>query len=540
MNIFCNKLILNLIFISIHISMITNLYAKDIQGIIKVVDNSNIPINNKTENFINIETNNIEVKNEKNLNIQNPKIESKEKLEANKCPCDKIYINSLADIVSPLIPTVVNIYSNQNLKNEKNDNDKLPIDYFNEFLEQFDITFEKEKLHLNSELFSIGSGFIISADGYIVTNYHVIERTNDIQIKFTDNRELPARIISFDKKTDIALLKVDSEIELPYVKFANSTNSRVGDRVIAIGNPFGTLNSTVTSGIISAKSRDINIENGIIDNFIQTDTAIHPGNSGSPLFNMFGEVIGINTAIFSPSEKNIGIGFAIPSNMVKIIIERLKQNEQSQKIKLGVSVKEITKNIKETLLLDNIDGVFVSEVSKDSLSDKVGIKSGDIIIEFCNEKINNPIQLQKIISQHSFNKIIEFKILRKGEFLELKINPISDSLKKNDEINYINESKDENIIIKNNISFMNLTEDYKKTYHIQNDITGIMIYDIPENILNYDLKIGDLIFACDQKNIENIEQFQLLYNKRMHDGVDNILLSVQRRGKTLNITLPLK
>jgi serine protease Do len=475
--------------------MITNLYAKDIQGIIKVVDNSNIPINNKTENFINIETNNIEVKNEKNLNIQNPKIESKEKLEANKCPCDKIYINSLADIVSPLIPTVVNIYSNQNLKNEKNDNDKLPIDYFNEFLEQFDITFEKEKLHLNSELFSIGSGFIISADGYIVTNYHVIERTNDIQIKFTDNRELPARIISFDKKTDIALLKVDSEIELPYVKFANSTNSRVGDRVIAIGNPFGTLNSTVTSGIISAKSRDINIENGIIDNFIQTDTAIHPGNSGSPLFNMFGEVIGINTAIFSPSEKNIGIGFAIPSNMVKIIIERLKQNEQSQKIKLGVSVKEITKNIKETLLLDNIDGVFVSEVSKDSLSDKVGIKSGDIIIEFCNEKINNPIQLQKIISQHSFNKIIEFKILRKGEFLELKINPISDSLKKNDEINYINESKDENIIIKNNISFMNLTEDYKKTYHIQNDITGIMIYDIPENILNYDLKIGDLIFA---------------------------------------------
>lgn len=266
---------------------------------------------------------------------------------------------------------------------------------------------------------SLGSGFLISPDGYIVTNSHVVRGATDINVTLWDGRTFKAKIVGVDDATDIAVLKIDAT-NLPYLKFGDSNELRVGDWVIAIGNPFG-LGHTVTVGVVSAKGRSLGITR--YEDFIQTDAAINPGNSGGPLINIKGEVVGINTAILNPSgmSVNAGIGFAIPSSLAKDIVPTLIAKGKVERAWLGVYIQEVTPEIAKQLGLKEAKGALVSDVIPGSPADKVGIKRGDVIIEFDGKKVESWRQLPIMVSLSPVNKKAKLKIIRDGKELEFEV-----------------------------------------------------------------------------------------------------------------------
>jgi len=266
---------------------------------------------------------------------------------------------------------------------------------------------------------SLGSGFLVSSDGYIVTNSHVVRGATDINVTLWDGRTFKGKIVGIDEATDIAILKIDAT-DLPYLKFGDSNELRVGDWVIAIGNPFG-LGHTVTVGVVSAKGRSLGITR--YEDFIQTDAAINPGNSGGPLINIKGEVVGINTAILNPSgmSVNAGIGFAIPSSLAKDIVPTLIAKGKVERAWLGVYIQEVTPEIAKQLGLKEAKGALVSDVIPGSPADKVGIKRGDVIIEFDGKKVESWRQLPIMVSLSPVNKKAKLKIIRDGKELEVEV-----------------------------------------------------------------------------------------------------------------------
>lgn len=424
---------------------------------------------------------------------------------------------SFADIVEPLIPAVVNISTIEyvNSKSEAVEKDPLqekkPLDFINDFLERLNIPLNLEEVGPTLKAMPLGSGFIIEPNGLIVTNYHVIANVSKINVKLADNTELPAKLIGSDTKTDLALLKIDVEEPLPFVEFGDSNDARVGDWVIAIGNPFGNLGGTVTAGIISSKGRDIDIDtNNIVDNFIQTDAAINNGNSGGPMFNLDQKVIGVNTAIFSPLGTNIGIGFAIPSNTAKPIIERLKKDGKINRGRLGVTIQDLTEEISEGLGLKNTNGVLVSKIQKDDPGDKAGIKTGDIILEFAGQTVKNTKRLRVIVADIPVDQEVKVKVLRDGEAIELPIKMTAD----NEEVKQ--EAVEENIekvtkkedngtsIVKSNITFSNLTEELKQKFSISADKVGLVITNVEGEDSRF--RVGDLVSNVNQESISDINK----------------------------------
>jgi len=256
---------------------------------------------------------------------------------------------------------------------------------------------------------SLGSGFIIDRDGSILTNNHVVENAQKIMVRLADDQEYEAKVIGRDSKTDIAVIKIESKKTLPAASFGDSDRLEVGEWVVAIGNPFG-LDSTVTSGIVSAKGRHIG--QGPYDNFIQTDASINPGNSGGPLINLRGEVIGINTAIFSRTGGNIGIGFAIPINLVKELLPQLRGKGKVTRGYLGVLIQKVTPEIAESLGMDRARGALVANVSKDGPADKAGVKVGDVIVEFDGTEVKDSSDLPLIVARTPVEKKVKLKVLR--------------------------------------------------------------------------------------------------------------------------------
>jgi serine protease Do len=317
---------------------------------------------------------------------------------------------SLADLVEKLRPTVVNIYTTATLKSRRGlpRGSEIPDHPFfrqDDFFRRFfgDIPEQEFKQR------SLGSGFIISTDGYILTNNHVVERADNIRVKLADGKEYGAEIKGQDANTDIALIKINPAAHsLPVVKFGNSNQLRVGDWVFAIGNPFG-LEQTVTAGIVSAKGRVIG--SGPYDNFIQTDASINPGNSGGPLFNLHGEVIGINTAIVARGQ---GIGFAIPINTAKDMFEDLKVKGKVIRGWLGVAVQDMTREIAENLKLKDIRGALVGDVIRGEPADKAGIRTGDIIIAIDAGKIQDTPELLRIVAAIPVGRKVVVTVLRDG------------------------------------------------------------------------------------------------------------------------------
>ncbi len=326
--------------------------------------------------------------------------------------------DGFADLADKLLPSVVNISTTQVV--EGRPGIEVPIvppgspfeEFFKEFLER------NQPRQQQRRATSLGSGFVLDAEGHIVTNHHVIQDADEITVIFQDNTRLDAKVVGRDPKTDLAVLQVQSPTKLSPVRLGNSDASRVGDWIIAIGNPFG-FGGTVTAGIISARGRDINA--GPYDDFIQTDASINRGNSGGPMFNLAGEVIGINTAIFSPSGGSVGIGFAIPSNSARPVIDQLIRHGSVRRGWLGVRIQTVTDEIAETMGLKSTAGALVASVIEKGPAEKANIHAGDIILEFDGKPIDNMRRLPRLVAETEIGKDVPVKIWRNNKELTVHV-----------------------------------------------------------------------------------------------------------------------
>lgn len=315
---------------------------------------------------------------------------------------------SFADLAEELTPSVVNISTTTVVRGRNNPMPEFPEGSpFEDFFKEFG---DRERPRQGQ---SLGSGFIIDKEGYVVTNNHVIENADQITVFLSNDESFTAEVIGTDAKTDIALLKFDPDgKELTAVEFGNSDTMRVGDWVMAIGNPFG-LGGSVTAGIVSARGRDIG--SGPYDDYIQTDASINRGNSGGPLFNLEGEVIGINTAIFSQSGGSVGIGFAISSNLAKQVVAQLRDFGRTKRGWLGVFIQEVTEDIADSLGLDAVEGALVASVTEDGPADKAGIEAGDVITTFNESKVERSRDLPRIVAETPVDKTVPVDVIRNGK-----------------------------------------------------------------------------------------------------------------------------
>lgn len=328
---------------------------------------------------------------------------------------------SFADLAAKLLPSVVNISTTQ-IQKKTNEKDGPQIPRFPEgspFQDFFKEFFDRQQRETpQRRATSLGSGFIIASRGFVVTNNHVIAGADEITVTLHDDTKLEAKLIGRDAKTDLALLKVEPKKPLTAVSFGDSGKSRVGDWVVAIGNPFG-LGGTVTAGIVSARQRDIN--SGPYDDFIQTDASINRGNSGGPMFNLAGEVIGINTAIYSPSGGSVGIGFAIPSNLARPIIEQLQKFGKARRGWLGVRIQSVSEEIAQSLGMKNATGALVASITKGGPAEKYKIKVGDVILKFDNKVVGEMRRLPRIVAETSVGKAVSVDVWRKGKPVRLSV-----------------------------------------------------------------------------------------------------------------------
>lgn len=437
--------------------------------------------------------------------------------EAEKAPAEEVkLVLHFADIAEKVKESVVNINTTRVIKRPN------PFyrffgpfgeqDPFEEFFKKF---FGEPRPYLERRQRSLGSGLIISEDGYIVTNNHVIKDAQDIRVTLWDGKSYKAKVVGRDPKTDLALLKIDAK-GLPAVEFGDSDSLRVGDWVIAIGNPFG-LGHTVTVGIVSAKGRALGL--GSYDDFIQTDAAINPGNSGGPLVNLKGEVIGINTAILTPIGGNIGIGFAIPSNLTVKVIKRLKKEGKIIRAWLGVYIQAVTPDIAESLGLKKPEGALVSEVVKGSPAEKAGIKRGDVIVEFEGKKVKSYRDLPLMVSLEPVGKKVKVKVIRDGKerISTVKLAKIPEEV---EEVKEAERGKLEEfgIVVKE-------TEE------------GIKVVDVePGSPAAFaELQRGDIILEANRKKVRTIDDL-----KKAIKDVKSVLLLIKRNDRTIFLAMKLR
>lgn len=373
---------------------------------------------------------------------------------------------------------------------------------------------------------SLGSGVIISADGFVVTNHHVVRRADDILVRLSDETEYKAELVGADSKNDLALLKIDAPQKLPFAKLGNSDDVRVGQWVVAIGNPFG-LGGTVTTGIISARGRHIG--QGPYDDFFQTDAAINPGNSGGPLFNLDGDVIGINTAILSRSGGNQGIGFSIPSNIVNNIVEQIKEHGRPIRGWLGVRIQKVTDDMASALGLDDSMGALVAEVEPDSPADKAGLEVGDVILAYNGESVKDMTDLPKLVAQTSVGANVKMNVLRNGnmkqitaEIAELEEEAAGTMAGQRD--------ADETETL--GLTLSNLTNTVRQRYGIDKNVEGAFVVNVARASAAQQAGIreGDVIVRVGKTTVDSAKEAQKAIVREEGDAV---LLLVNRQGSNL-------
>jgi len=390
---------------------------------------------------------------------------------------------------------------------------------------------QEEDAEKQTQPLGIGSGFIISADGYVVTNNHVIDRADEIVVTLADGTEYDAEIKGSDPRTDLALLKLKDATELPYLEWGNDDDSRVGDWVLAIGNPFG-LGGSASTGIISARGRDINA--GPYDNFIQVDAAINRGNSGGPLFNMQGEVIGINSMIFSPSGGSVGIGFAIPSSMAKGVISQLRDSGEVERGWIGVSIAPVSEELADVFKRDNEMGALIQQVIKDSPAEKAGLVAGDIVVAFDGVKIKEMRTLPRTVAQATVGKTYKLEVWRAGKLktLKIKTEPFPDdeavATRPGQSERPAEQEKDKLL----GAELSELNNELRAQYRISEETEGVLLVSVDRGELaaKNGLRAGDVITRFDNKVVTKPDQVAAAIKAARKSGQSSVAVLINRRG----------
>lgn len=456
--------------------------------------------------------------------------------------------SGFADLIEGVSPAVVHVATAGFIQNRSFSRQGRP-DYQGisprqrEFLRRFGIPVPRQDdgernddMHSETDKktkpLGIGSGFIISADGYVVTNHHVVDRADEIVVTLADGTEYQAVIKGSDPKTDLALLKLNDAKGLPYVPWGNDRDSRVGDWVLAIGNPFG-LGGSASTGIISAIGRDINA--GPYDDFIQVDAAINRGNSGGPLFNMNGEVIGINSMIYSPSGGSVGIGFSIPASLAKGVISQLQNSGEVQRGWIGVTIGEVTEELASVFKRKNEQGALISQVLENSPAQKAGIKAGDIVLKFNGESIKEVRDLPKAVAQADIGQDHTVEVWRKGKKMKIKIvtEPYpSDSVAStspDQDKPVAKVEKDADL----GAEFAKLDTTNREKYKISEKVNGVLVVSVERKSLaeKNGLRPGDVIVQFGISNdVSKPEHITKAYKQAKKAGDDSIAVLINRRN----------
>ncbi len=439
--------------------------------------------------------------------------------------------DSFADLAEGLLPSVVNISTTQVIEGRSGPElPKLPPgspfeDFFKEFFDR------NQPGHRSRRATSLGSGFIVDAEGYIVTNNHVIQEADEITVILHDDTRLKAELIGRDIKTDLAVLKVKPKGKLTAVKFGNSDIARVGDWVVAIGNPFG-LGGTVTAGIISARGRDINA--GPYDDFIQTDASINRGNSGGPMFNLKGRVIGINTAIFSPSGGSVGIGFAIPSSTAHPVIKQLIKHGQVRRGWLGVHIQAVTEEIAETLGLKEATGALVASVIPGGPAEKAKIEAGDVILRFNNQKVGEMRRLPRIVADTEVGVSVPLEIWRSNKKITLRaeIEELEDTTTEVAAKSSDPKKGKESSIEELGLKLSSLTAKIRGKYSLEKDAKGVVVTSVDENgpAAEKGIRPGDVIVEISQEEISGPADIKKKVAEAKKSGRKSVLLLIEGQG----------
>lgn len=443
---------------------------------------------------------------------------------------------SFADLAERLLPAVVNISTKQSV-------DGQAENPFEELLKEF---MNRRGLPpaMPREAVSLGSGFIVGADGYVVTNNHVVEKADEITVTLQDGTVLEAEVVGTDPTTDLALLKVKPEKDLPTVAWGDSDKVRVGDWVLAIGNPFG-LGGTVTAGIVSAQARDI--RSGPYDDYFQTDAAINRGNSGGPMFNVDGDVVGINTAIFSPSGGSVGIGFAIPANLARKVVEDLKQYGRTKRGWLGVRIQTVTEDLAASLGLDEPKGALVAGVNEDGPADKAGIKAGDVIVVFDGKSVDTMRDLPIIVADTEVGSTVKVTVVRGGKTKVVRAKvaerekAIDEGLLDDEGVAPGGGDRDSQTLDELGLKLGAVTPLLAQQFNLPEDVRGVLVLDVVRgsDAARKGIRPGDVIQEMDQVRVDSVVDVRKRIQDLKKRDVSVVLLLVRQGSGTGFVALKL-
>jgi serine protease Do len=453
--------------------------------------------------------------------------------------------DSFADLAKQVSPAVVNIASTQEVSAPEGAMPDLPFDvpegspfrdFFDQFRQQFGDRGQPQGVPRRAT--ALGSGFIIDPAGYVVTNNHVIDGASEVSVRLGDDSTYPAEVVGSDPQTDLALLKIKADKPLPALELGDSDAAEVGDWVMAVGNPFG-LGGSVTAGIISARGR--NIQAGPYDDFLQVDASINRGNSGGPLFDLDGKVIGVNTAIYSPNGGSVGIGFAIPANMVKSVVAQLRENGSVERGWLGVQIQNVTPDLAEALGLDEAAGAMVAAVTPDSPAERGGIRTGDVILGFAGKDISDGRELARVVAQHPAESAAEVTLWRDGTEQTLSLTtgrqPTPDQLAAETsgptpDGGYHSATLDAQLAA--------LTPELRERYGIADDAEGVLVLDIKEgSAFEQSLRPGDIIRKVEGSAVTAPQQVERIVDRARSASKRAVLMLVSRNGQDLFLGLKL-
>ena len=428
---------------------------------------------------------------------------------------------SFTRLAQRLMPAVVNISTSQTVATDlPNFGEGSPLERFNPFFNRDDDGFRREG--------SLGSGFVVSEDGLIITNNHVIEAADEIEIVFSDGRSRSAALIGRDADTDLAVLKVESAEPLPFVRFADSDAAEVGEWVMAIGNPFG-FDGSVSVGIISALERDI--QSGRYDNFIQTDAAINRGNSGGPLFTLSGEVVGVNTAIISPTGGSVGIGFSIPANLAKQVTDQIIEFGAPRRGWLGVNVQPVDDDLARSYGIDEVTGVIVTNLSDDGPALSAGLEVGDLILTFDGREVDGVRGLSRSVADTEIGKVVPVAVVRDGDPLTVRVT-LGELERPEDEEERF-EIPDGGLA-NNSVGLQTgrIDDDARRRYGISSDVRGALVVSVsPRGPSFGKIRRGDVIIEAAFQEIDGPADFRDAVSDAETTPGTPLLLHIKRRGR---------